>query len=64
MAHTHQKTQELIPVLDHQAQFQPFHNETFWLSLYMGVKSLTTASLDFFLHNIQHLDYIINATDY
>ena len=30
----------------------------------MAVQTLTTASFDFFLHNIQHLDYIMNATDY
>ena len=29
----------------------------------MAVQTLTTTSFDF-LHNTQHLDYIINATDY
>ena len=29
----------------------------------MAVQTLTTASFDF-LHNTQHLDYIMNATDY
>ena len=35
----------------------------FWILLYMAVQTLTSTSLDF-LHNIQHLDYIKNTTDY
>ena len=35
----------------------------FQISLYMAVQTITTASFNF-LHNIQHWDYIMNATDY
>ena len=61
-APTHQRTHALRPVLDHQDPCQPFHNDIFGYH-YMAVQTVTTASFDF-LHNTQHLDYIMNATDY
>ena len=33
------------------------------ITIYMVVQTLTTVSFDF-LHNTQHLNYIMNATDY
>ena len=60
---THQRAHALIPVLDHQDPFQPFHNDPFGYHYVWLYKNLTTASFDF-LHNTQHLHYIMNVTDY
>ena len=60
---THQRSHALIPVLDHQDPFSAFSQWYFWISLYMAVQTLTRTSFGF-LHNTQHLDCIINATDY
>ena len=48
----------LILVLDHQDPFQPFHNDTFIYYYVWLYKPLTEH------HLIQHLHYIMNATDY
>ena len=60
---THQRTHALIPVLGHQDPFQPFHNDTFGYHCILLYKLSTQHHL-IFLHNTQHLDYIMNATDY
>ena len=55
---THQRTHALIAALDHLDPFQPFHNDTFghhYIWLYKLLKQH---------HLIQHLLYIMNATDY
>ena len=57
-APTHQRTCPLIPVLDHQDPFQPFHNDTFGYC-YIWLYQLLSQH-----HLIQHLDYIMNATNY
>ena len=57
-APTHQRTHELVPVLDHQDTFQPFHNDTFRYHYIWLYKLLPQH------HLIWHLDYIMNATDY
>ena len=55
---THQRISTLIPVLDHQDPFQPFHNDTFRYYYIWLYKLLPQHYL------IQHLDYIMNTTDY
>ena len=55
---THQRTLVLIPVLDHQDPFQPFHNDTFRYHYIWLYKLLPQH------HLIQHLHSIMNATDY
>ena len=55
---THQRTCTLIPVLDHQDTFQPFHNDTCRYRYIWLYKLLPQH------HLIQHLDYIMNTTDY
>ena len=55
---THQRTCILIAVLDHQELFKPFHNVTFEY-YYIWLYKLLTQH-----HLIQHLDDIMNATDY
>ena len=57
-APTHPRTHALIPVLDHQDPFQPFHNDTFGY-YYIWLYKLLSQH-----HLLQHLDYIMNATDY
>ena len=57
-APTHQRTCRWIPGLDHQDLFQPFHNDTF-IYCYIWLYKLLSQH-----HLIQHLDYIINPTDY
>ena len=53
----HERTCTLIPVLD-QDPFQPFHNDTFGYHYIWLYKLLPKH------HLIQHLDYIMDATDY
>ena len=55
---THQRTHALLPVMDHRDPFQPFHNDIFRYCYIMLYKLLPQH------HLIQHLDYIMNATDY
>ena len=55
---THHRTHALIPVMDNQDSFQPFHNDTFRYC-YIWLYKLVPQH-----HLIQHLDYIMNATDY
>ena len=55
---THQRTCALIPVLDNQDPFQPFHNDTFGYHYMWLYKIFPQQNL------ILHLDYIMNATDY
>ena len=55
---THQRTHALIPVLDHQDPFQPFHNDTFGYYYTWLYRILSQH------HLIQHPDYSMNATDY
>ena len=66
----HQMTHALI-VLDHQDPFQSFLNDTFgyyyiYMYIYIYIYSHTNShhSIIDFLHNTQHLEYIMNATDY
>ena len=54
----HQRTCILIPVLDHQDPFQPFHNDTF------GYYYICLCKLLAQHHLILHLHSIMNATDY
>ena len=55
---THQRTHALIPVLDHQDLFQPFHNDTFGYCYICLYKLLSQH------HFIQQLDYIMKTTNY
>ena len=55
---THQRTHALLPVLDHQGPFQPFHNDTFGYC-YIWLYKLFPQH-----HLIQQLYYIMDATDY
>ena len=55
---THQRTCALMPVLDHQDPFKPFHNDTFDY-YYIWLYKLLSQN-----HLLQHLDYIMNATDH
>ena len=55
---TYQRTCALIPVLEHQDPFQPFHNDAFGYCYTWLYKLLPQH------HLIQHQDYIMNATDY
>ena len=57
-ASTHQRTCVLIPILNHQDPFQPFHDDTFRYH-YIWLYKLSPQH-----HFIQHLHYIMNATDY
>ena len=55
---THQRTCTLIAFWDHQNPFQTFHNDTFRYCYICLYKLLTQH------HFIQHLHYMMNATEY
>ena len=59
----HQRTYTLIPVLDHQDPFQPFHNDTFGYH-YIWLYKVSQQHHFIFSITLNTLDYIMNATDY